>query len=339
MLWAYNIRVLAILAVIVLHASAGFIAGVGDIDPFYGSKDWWMANVYDSITRWCVPVFVMISGYFLLNNSDSTDVFFKKRFIRVFPPLVFWSIIYCIWTVLKFTIKGDLDLAFSTIFNGILHGKPYYHLWFLFMLPFLYLVTPFLKNLLYLCEKKYLAFLIFFLFFMAIVNVFLSNLNNSFSLASNDSLFINDFLYYLGYFTLGGYINKYKVAVRVLPILAGLLLAWGVTASGSYIFTYKYFYNYLSVNTVLASVCMFFLIMRFCDFDFMKSSRMLSSTTFGIYLIHPIFLEAFSYLFEDKLLNIIDISIYIPVVSLFVFFVSFCSIFIIDKIGPLKKFI
>ncbi|WP_273975049.1 acyltransferase family protein, partial [Serratia ureilytica] len=57
MRWFNNARVIAILAVVLLHVSSRVVMW-----SELGSNDWWYANLYDSLVRWCVPVFVMISG-------------------------------------------------------------------------------------------------------------------------------------------------------------------------------------------------------------------------------------------------------------------------------------
>ncbi|WP_051511069.1 acyltransferase [Cobetia crustatorum] len=258
MAWAYNVRVLAIFAVVVLHTAAGFVGGVEKSDIFYGSMNWWAGNMFDSITRWCVPVFVMISGYFLLNSSDNAFVFFKKRFGRIFYPLAFWSILFSGWVLLKLSIKGDLDTAHLIIAKGFLMGRPYYHLWFLFMIPFLYAATPYLKQVLVSLGKEYSFAFICFAFLLSAFSILFKNLVSFFGVEGGVGFFANDFLLYIGYFMLGGYIKRHEVKLNPLYAVSGLLLAWSTTVVGSYFFTYEYFYNYLSFNTIIASVCIFF---------------------------------------------------------------------------------
>ena len=61
------LRLMATLAVIFLH---------GATSEFYlphSSMNWYIAATEDSIVRWCVPVFVMISGALFLNpNKEIT---------------------------------------------------------------------------------------------------------------------------------------------------------------------------------------------------------------------------------------------------------------------------
>ena len=66
--YADLLRIIATFAVIVLHVS---------VSKWYESPireyNWQMFNIYDSLVRWSVPVFVMISGMFFLNPNKEID--------------------------------------------------------------------------------------------------------------------------------------------------------------------------------------------------------------------------------------------------------------------------
>jgi surface polysaccharide O-acyltransferase-like enzyme len=96
MIWVDKARIFAVFAVIVLHVSAIVVVGIKD---FYDLQ-WWFGNIYDSMVRWCVPVFVMISGALLLSEAktESISIFYKKRILRLLTPTLFWSLFFTIWT-------------------------------------------------------------------------------------------------------------------------------------------------------------------------------------------------------------------------------------------------
>lgn len=104
MRWFNNARVIAILAVVLLHVSSRVVMW-----SELGSNDWWYANLYDSLVRWCVPVFVMISGALLLSpeKAEPLGLFYKKRASRILFPLVFWSLFYMLWDFLRNLLKGE----------------------------------------------------------------------------------------------------------------------------------------------------------------------------------------------------------------------------------------
>ena len=96
------IRTIAILSVIVLHATR-------DATSFQPEADfevwrWWIVDIYQSLSRVGVPLFVMLSGALLLQPSkkEPLRLFFKKRWTRIGLPFLFWG---------QFTLHG----AFSPI--------------------------------------------------------------------------------------------------------------------------------------------------------------------------------------------------------------------------------
>ncbi|PST90011.1 hypothetical protein C9I87_15985 [Photobacterium iliopiscarium] len=326
MFWVNNLRVIAIFAVVLLHVAAPFV-----VSNIHGSYDWWAGNIYDSITRWSVPVFVMISGYLLLNKDEDNIVFFKKRFNRVIKPLLFWSLLFSLWVLLKGEMKGlDSKELIISIIKDFLLGKPYYHLWFIFMIPFLYIITPYLKKIINNSSKKEFLFLMLFCFV-------LSMLNQVFDFFGNHSLvlFSNGFLPFIGYYLLGGYIGKYKPEANVLICLTVLIASILITISGSYYLSYDYFYSYLSFNTVIASIAAFFIIMKCFKFDI--KLKELSDCSFGIYLIHPIVIDFFSLALKHKLLNVMNIYLFIPLTACIVFFISYLLIKTMRKMTFVTK--
>lgn len=143
MLRLYNIRIFSILAVIILHTSSVYVENGIANSSF--DMNWWISDAFDSVTRWCVPVFVIISGYLLLGKNESVSIFFKKRASKILIPLIFWSLFYTLYSVLLM-IHSNHHLKIKEIIYPFIVGKPYYHLWFVFMIPFLYLITPLLRE-------------------------------------------------------------------------------------------------------------------------------------------------------------------------------------------------
>ena len=137
-------RWLAAVAVVMLHGAATVVS-----DPAaYGSGAWLAANLCDSAARWCVPVFVMISGALLLDPERPQDArrFYSRRVARICAPLLFWTLFYLLWrTALDWIDDGRLDLSFWP--RKLAHGEPYYHLWYLYMIVGLYLFAPLVRAL------------------------------------------------------------------------------------------------------------------------------------------------------------------------------------------------
>lgn len=136
--WIERLRVWAAVAVIALHVS-GFPFRAYEGTPTWS---WMLANVWNSGTRWAVPVYVILSGYLLLDvaRRERPVQFWRRRLARIGLPLLFWGTVYALWNGAR-TVS---DLARSLLGPD----DAAYHLWFLYMLVVLYAAAPLLRTLL-----------------------------------------------------------------------------------------------------------------------------------------------------------------------------------------------
>ena len=136
------IRTFAIILVILLHASEETFPITAVVDQAAVVR-WWSTTIYNSLSRECVPLFVMLSGALLLQSykiEEPLKVFFKKRLLRIGLPWIFFGAAYFAWSYL---VKNN-PVTFNSVAQGIATG-PYYQFWFLYMLLGLYLITPLLR--------------------------------------------------------------------------------------------------------------------------------------------------------------------------------------------------
>ena len=128
------LRVLACMFVVVLHQSAQKFDKAA-----VGSYEWTVFNVYDSLTRWAVPVFVMISGALFLDPAKEIRLktLCRKNLLRIGTAFLFWSALYSIVDYLCGTRLRD-------VVSGFITG--HVHLWFLYMIGGLYLIVPLLRR-------------------------------------------------------------------------------------------------------------------------------------------------------------------------------------------------
>ena len=147
------VRVVACFMVIFLHVAA---IGFHDFIP-----GWWASNVYDSLLRSCVPLFLMITGALLLRKEERLGAFFSRRFSRILPPFVFWSLFYLAWH------HGQADQPPYAWYQWplrILEGPTEHHLWYLYALVGIYAAIPFLRKIyLYATLRERAAFLLLWL--------------------------------------------------------------------------------------------------------------------------------------------------------------------------------
>jgi len=74
--WISNLRVIATISVIMLHVSAELLLSSFTNPP---NASWNIANLYDSLVRYCVPVFVMITGALMLPQEIELTAFFSEK--------------------------------------------------------------------------------------------------------------------------------------------------------------------------------------------------------------------------------------------------------------------
>lgn len=338
------IRTVAILGVLLLHAANDLtIQQINDLEIWR----WCIVDVYQSIGRMGVPLFVMLTGALLLapSKNEELGVFFKKRFARIGLPFVFWAVAYFLWDI----YIENQHVSTSFFVQGILTG-PYFQFWYLYMLMGLYLLTPLLRLMVAQASEK------LFRYFMAIwfVGVSLVPLITTFS-----SYDVNPNLFalpgYVGYFVLGAYLINVRIRRKYLVTLLSLGIA--LTAIGTFQVsrtigggTSFYFQEYLSPTMILASISFFLLLNTFkapIEQAHEKPSRrrmimaVISENTLGIYLFHMMII----YTLQNGLLgvtlngNTVNSIIGIPLMVAIVLLVCLAVLVPLKKVPVLKRLI
>lgn len=85
------LRLLACFAVVLQHSTAGALVGYGQVPM----PDWHVANILNALTRFAVPVFLMMSGALLINRPGMDALrFYKRRTLVLLRPYLLGSVIY-----------------------------------------------------------------------------------------------------------------------------------------------------------------------------------------------------------------------------------------------------
>lgn len=344
------LRVIAIFGVIIIHvASQGFSKSAI-------SQNYWLGlNFWDSLSRICVPLFVMISGALFLNPERKIKIkhLFRKNIWRITTAYIFWNIFYAIYS---FYIQGAGRAA---IFKILVSG--YSHLWFLPMIVGLYLIVPLLRKITA-SDKLCLYFLgltfvftillpsIFSIYhvltnyyhFSAIINIFFNHLHKFIA-----HFYFKFTLGFTGYFVAGYYFSRQKSQRFdfILYIFSFLCLASIIL--GTQLFSTIFhkptliLYNYMSLPVFIASIGVFVLVKNLSskvDWNqlFIKTYlTKLANLTFGIYLIHFIFVKPAISLFHQFYLNYSPISV--PIISLLIFIASTIIVWLMSFIPWVNK--
>src|SRR5690606_29586683 len=138
-LWSLDVtRVVAVLGVVAIHVFAELVSNA----ERRGSMGWWGAVIVDIGFVWVVPVFVMISGALILaphQYREGTRSFYRRRLLRLAPAVVFWSMFY--FLVIRVALT-EAPVSRADIARFFLEGRPYTHLYFLWLIVGLYAVAP-----------------------------------------------------------------------------------------------------------------------------------------------------------------------------------------------------
>ncbi|KGO94378.1 acyltransferase [Flavobacterium subsaxonicum] len=250
--WIDNLRVVAIISVIMAH-----IAGQG----VYNLKDttlahWSVANLFESFR---FPIFIMISGTVLLNRDYSILPFLKKRLTKILVPFLLFSFVYITLSYNQEKTFYNLDIAnFVTYALLKLKNGSFYHLWYVYVLIGLYFMTPILrvyvKNA---SQNNLLYLLIIWLVFNAVTASYFGTYVPNLELSL--------FAIFPGYFILGYYLSNYPIASKKIGWALFLTGIMG-TFSGALYYAYAFnevneaFYNHRSITVMLQSIGIYILL-------------------------------------------------------------------------------
>jgi len=312
------LRILATFSVIIIHVSAPLVVRFGEISFF----DWNVANFFDSISRYSVPMFFMISGSLLLSKDYGIVGFLKKRLGKIVPPFLFWSLIYSLFN--RYVLNNEL-LVITKVVKDIFYGSEY-HLWFIYALIGVYLITPILRKWIKSASQKEILYVLVIWILTLIIGI--PGMRIYFP-----KIDLSYFSGFLGYFVLGYYLKQFGTKEKFIPVLS-ILLGVIITISATYIFTikngkfYEYFYEYLSLNALFVASGIFLLFNKMTNSNERINSIVfkLNQSCFGIYLIHPLVLKLFALIsFDVYILSpIISILIVSLTCFLFCFFIISC---------------
>lgn len=319
------LRILACVAVILAH-----IVGVpimrGQALP--GTFDFNLCLFLIGIRRWGVSVFMMITGFFMLDPKKELPLkrLYSKNVLRMLTALIFWSAVYAL----------------------VLH-KPFYplgsqesHFWYLGMIIGVYLAVPILRNIT--ANPALMKYFLCAWFCIMLYSFIGKQVTLPFCL--------DEVLFALppGYCILGYYMRYLSERLkegdpRIRRVCHGIywlgLLGLFVTAIGGVISQNddSILFDYSSPNMIFCSAA----ILLFAACHHIKPSDRMSAIilncsecTFGIYLMHALILiEVY-----NRLARFVPQMIpHMILCTLIAFFLGYAITLIIKKIPFVNKYI
>ncbi|WP_454802088.1 acyltransferase [Mucilaginibacter phyllosphaerae] len=335
--WINNLRLVAMFAVIVLHTASPLLFKYDSSPVQY----WLAADIYNALTRFAVPVFVMITGALLLHRQYDLNNFLKKRVGRLIIPFLFWSLVYITYQW-YFEIIAFTDSALTNIhivYNQLKSGS-YYHLWYVYLLFGLYLFVPvlskFVRNA---SEKELLYFLLIWFIAMIISEPYLTIFSTAVDL--------HNFTGYTGYLVLGYYLayKQFRIRRMLFIAIAVFILFSGVIAAGTWYWELQgkglstLFYEPVGPFVVILAASAFLVAKHTVIKLGATTGKILGNAckfTLGIYLSHALILNGFELMGIDY--NILNPALSIPLIAIGCFLFSWLLIFILSKL-PLLKYV
>ena len=264
-----NIDILRIFAFV-------FIVMLHTLNRQYGLTVWMSGYAVISIG---VNLFIMISGYLLLDRTETVKEFFRKRFFSILPLFIIFNIIYIYFYNHSFITIKKISAP---------------HFWYIYMILGLYLLTPWLRKVLQYAEKE--TFYVVILWFLCnVLNPYMQFFR--FPKIPFSHFPITGFI---GYYILGYYLKKYRYKLEKIPFICVI----GVYITGFLIsvLSTKYvlvttgnrisdFFDKNSLGTFFMSVSFFIFWIKFNFKNRNKVIRMISDSTYFAYLIHIIILH------------------------------------------------
>lgn len=312
------LRIAACIAVILHHVTSSLIA-MGYVEN--GSVAWMVNTAVYSFTKWSVPVFVMITGFFFLNPDKELPIkkLYGKYVLRLVFALVFWTWFYAIALKCRYTCFYPF-------------GGQNTNFWYIGMCIGLYISMPVLR--LVAASEKVLAYSCWlwllirtYLFFGKYLEL---------------PIVVTDYVYtgYVGYCLWGYYLSRLTLSqkqTRMVYIVG--LLALALTIALPIVSHEKYKFSFECPGPILMSIALFCFFVKHPFRFSAKSVKIishLSSMTLGIYMVHT-FVEIETFTRIHRFVPNVYLLLLVSLVATFVF--SYIIILIIKQIPVLKKWV
>ncbi|MET4562476.1 acyltransferase [Lysinibacillus parviboronicapiens] len=335
-----SLRAIAILGVLLLHVATPYVVLYGKINEI----DWQIGIIYNALSRWCVPIFLMISGALLLGRTEEPlGIFFKKRANKILLPFIAWSIIYYAWATYMWSPGYSWKEFFIMFFNN----QIYYHLWYFYALIGIYLLAPIVNIFVNHASKQMIGYVVvLWILFYGVLRYYSYIVSNEFTLFFPLSEYIGFFLlgYYLAAFELT---KKWRIGIYVLGFIGAMetVLRTNVLTAEQGQFT-SYAFSYSSPNVIAMSVALFVFVKYWVNRKAARGTyrtsgiiKLIGQTSFGVYLVHAMILDKVRpYFFEDDELFLKPIMA-IPMQVFIILVLSTMIVWIIQKIPLVKRIV
>ncbi len=341
------LRIIACVFVVVCHVSSVELSKVSIFTESYISS-----HILNGIGHTGSIIFLFLSGALLLSEDYEFQAkkFYLNNFLKLLVAYQAWVIIY---NVIEVVWRGKFEWIYwkDVIINSIA-GKACYHFWYLPVLLGIYLILPMLRSI---CkDKKSVAGYFVGLFFVVQI-LFKTILLFDFPYKYLVDYLLNRIPYtlvnhYVGYFVLGYFLNWLIKEKKIKKqALFGALLFFGgmvVGLLGDMFLSVKAgitvasFNDLFTLSSFLSGVGIFLWGNARSVTLGQKGRRVveeISKLTFGIYVIHPLFMEQILPLWDK--MDVLPRFLLIIILVVITFVVSMIAVWLLSKIPIVNEWL
>lgn len=284
------LRIVACVMVVLIH-----VAAVLWYESPYNSFDFVVYNFFDSLARSAVPLFVMLSGAFMLQKKEiDLKTLWQKKILKLVVFYVFWSVVFYFFNAKV----NNLPITIPGFIEGVLSGPA--HLWFIPMIIGLYVLSPLLCKIANHMNDKLVRYFIVIFIACCVLETIKSCLflpkSDLIGLAISKTP-VSVICQYVGYFLLGNFLYNYDFSKNKRKILyiAGIVSVFACFGLTFVMSKYmgnnsEVFYSNFVIFTLLEAMAIFVLFKEWKIKPSEKAKKLIdkmSGDTLGIYAIHP----------------------------------------------------
>lgn len=354
------LRGFAILAVLSIHTSANFTR-ISTVNSLL------ILNVIiDVFSHFAVPLFIFISGFVLslkYKNPFSKKLFYKKRLKSTFPQYVIFSMFYIIaHQIGSLIIKGSVKLpTLNDVVFKLLTASSSYHLWYFALLFQLYIIYPYIIKIYeYFDRSNRTEFILWISFIVQEIWIILVILIKNNLTFQYSSLINRLFISHVFYFVLGIYvcqnfnrikernlkINKWMpIIILIITLFISAFWIKGIVKYGNY---YDIPPHYMTIPALIQPIyysLIFSVILKMSSHISKIKNRTstliytLGKYSFGIYLIHVIYMEIIGNIIFPRLNLDYNYWIFYPLLFIFSIILSYYSVYLISYLPNSKMIV
>ena len=317
-------KIISSFMVVLLHTAA--------MGPVLTTEKGFIINTFfNCITRFCVPVFVMISGFYMLEREENIS-YYIKRALKYFLVMLLWSIVY----LLKYTFTDLVEIKNIKEAVYFLLTQPG-HLWYFYAIAALTLFTPLMSFFSRNADKKTYLYTMTLMFIMGCVITPLIK-DNSQSLLGQitEKTKIGSIMAFPFYYMFGYYVRRFGTdkKISVFSLFTGLLLTLIITE----IYSFKEGTLYLNSLSFFAFNTALFAMGFFSFFSSLKIReniflKLIAPLTGGIYGFHIIVVPSVYY----RINGFVPSFLAVPVGAVISFVISAAAVWIWKKLKCVFK--